>query len=151
MMVLKGNPVIKGKASGPAMVTKMPMNFTASFTKPKNLIPAWRSLVQDSNHDLFNKNIRDTVFVYPATIGSTYTGMVLLQRMFEKGSPAAMIVQRADSLLVSGTVLAETWFSRGVPVVEYGSDDLFEKIKTGDQVEVDGKTGEIKVTGSRNL
>ena len=145
MMVLKGNPVIKGKASGPAMVTKMPMNFTASFTKPKNIIPAWRSLVQDSNHDLFNKNIRDTVFVYPATIGSTYTGMVLLELMYRGVAPAAIIVQNADPLMAAGPILAEVWFEKGIPVVEYPGQDIFDKIKTGDQVEVNGDTGEITV------
>ena len=145
MTVLQGNPVIKGKARGPAMVTKMPMNFTASFTKPKNLIPAWRSLVQDSNHDLYNKNIRKTVFVYPATIGSTYTGMVLLELMYRGVAPAAIIVQNADPLMVAGPILAEVWFEKGIPVVEYPNEDIFDTIKTGDQVEVNGETGEIIV------
>lgn len=147
MNTLKGRGVFGGRGSGPALVTRMPMNFTAAFTKLANLLPSKRSEIQDRHHELYKKKIKGKVLVFPAAIGSTYTGMVLLQRMYEKGSPAAMIVQRADSLLVSGTVLAETWFSRGVPVVEYGSDDLFEKIKTGDRVEVDGKTGEITVTG----
>ena len=147
MITIKGKGIFGGRAGGPALVTRMPMNFTAAFTKLANLLPGKRSEIQDRHHELYKKKITGKVLVFPAAIGSTYTGMVLLQRMYEKGSPAAMIVQRADSLLVSGAVLAETWFSRGVPVVEYGSDDLFEKIKTGDRVEVDGKTGEIKVTG----
>ncbi|MGO9145620.1 MAG: aconitase X swivel domain-containing protein [Desulfomonilia bacterium] len=145
MTVLKGNPVIKGRASGPALVTKMPMNFTASFTKPKNLIPAWRSLVQDSNHDLFNKNIKKTVFIYPATIGSTYTGMVLLELMYRGTAPAAIIVQNADPLLAAGSILADVWFAKGIPIVEYPDEDIFDKIKTGAQVEVNGDTGEITV------
>ncbi len=145
MTVLQGNPVMKGKARGPAMVTKMPMNFTASFTKPKNLILAWRSLVQDSNHDLYNKKIRDTVFVYSATIGSTYSGMVLLEMMYQGVAPAAIIVQNADPLMAAGSILAEVWFNKGIPVVEYSNEDIFDKIKTGDQVEVDGDTGEITV------
>ena len=146
MTVLKGNPVIKGRASGPALVTKMPMNFTASFTKPKNLLPFWRALVQDSKHELFDKNIKGSIFVYPATIGSTYTGMVLLEAMYQGAAPAAIIVQNADPLLVAGSILADVWFDKGKPVVEYPSEDIFDKIKTGARVEVNGDTGEIFVS-----
>jgi hypothetical protein len=85
------------------------------------------------------------VLVFPTCIGSTYTGMVLLEIMYRRVAPAAMIVLEADSLLVSGSAIAEVWFDCGIPIVEYPSEDLFEKIKTGDAVEVDGATGEIRV------
>ena len=39
--------------------------------------------------------------------------------------------------------LANVWFGKGVPVVEYKPADLFDKIRTGDTVEVNGETGEI--------
>ena len=143
MVMLNGKPIFGGRGEGLALVTKMPMNFTAAFTKLANLLPHKRSTIQDRHHDLYKKSVKGRVLVFPAAIGSTYTGMVLLQRMYEKAAPAAMIVQRADSLLVSGTVLAEVWFGRGVPVVEYAGDDLLDKIKTGDRVSVDGQTGKI--------
>ena len=145
MMILKGNPIVKGKASGSAMVTTMPMNFTASFTKPKNIMPFWRSLVQDKNHELFNKDVKGTVFVYPATIGSTYTGMVLLELIYRGVAPSAIIVQNADTLMVAGSILADVWFDKGIPIVEYPNEDIFDKIRTGSQVEVNGDTGEITV------
>jgi uncharacterized protein len=145
MTILRGFPVIHGRASGPALVTRMPMNFTASFTKPKNIVPAWRSLVQDRNHELFNRKVGGTVLVYPATIGSTYAGMVLLELMHRDAGPAAIVVQAADPLMVAGPVLAEVWYGKGVPVVEYPDEDLFDKIRTGDRVEVNGDTGEITV------
>jgi hypothetical protein len=44
-----------------------------------------------------------------------------------------------------GSALAQVWFSKGVPVVEYQPDDLFEKIRPGDHVMVDGASGEIRV------
>jgi len=85
------------------------------------------------------------VLVFPACVGSTFTGMVLMQLMSEGKGPAAIVVQNADSLLVSGAVLAQVWFSKGVPVVEYQPDDLFEQIRPGDHVVVDGESGEISV------
>jgi predicted aconitase with swiveling domain len=145
MKVLKGKPILKGTASGQALVTGMPMNFTASFTKPKNLIRSWMSLVQDRNHELYNRNIKETVFVYPATIGSTYTGMVLLELIYRGSAPVAIVVQNADPLLAAGSILAEVWFGKGIPVVEYPDEDIFSQIRNGDHVEVNGDTGEITV------
>jgi predicted aconitase with swiveling domain len=143
MTTLKGKPVVKGRASGPALVTKMPMNFTAAFTKPKNLLAFWRSLIQDRHHELFNKDIKGTVFVYPATIGSTYTGMILLELMYQGVGPKAIIVQSADPLMAAGSILADVWFEKGIPIVEYPGEDIFEKVKNGARVEVNGDTGEI--------
>jgi predicted aconitase with swiveling domain len=50
-----------------------------------------------------------------------------------------------DSLLVSGVVLSEVWFSRRIPVVEYPGADIFDRIASGDIVEVEGTTGAIAV------
>ena len=147
LTILKGRAYVGGKARGTALVSRMPMNFTASFSSPVNLLPGRRSEIRDRHHDLFGKKIKDTVLVFPAAVGSTLTGMVLLDRMHKGVAPCSLIVQRADSLMVSGAVLAKVWFNKGVPVVEYGKDDLFEKICTGDRVEVDGDTGEIKIWG----
>jgi predicted aconitase with swiveling domain len=143
MKTLHGKGVFGGSARGKAIVTRMPMNFTAAFTKPLNLVPGREAQVQDRHHELFGKNLRASVLVYPATIGSTYTGMILLELMHKGQSPAAIIVQRADSLMVSGAVLAQTWFGEGIPVVEYTGDDIYDEIFDGAIVEVDGGSGEI--------
>ena len=145
MTLLKGRPVFGGIASGPAIVTKMPMNFTASFTKPKNLIPWWRSQIQDRHHDLFKCNVKGRVLIFPAAIGSTYTGMMLLELMYQECAPAAFIVQKIDPLLVSGPVLADIWFNKGIPIVEYPEKDIYDRISDDDWVEVNGKTGEIEI------
>ena len=145
MITLQGTGMVGGRAAGAALVTRMPVNFTAAFTKPHNLIPSRRAEVRDRHHDLFGHSIAGTVLVLPTCIGSTFTGMVLMQLMSEDKGPAAIIAQTADSLLVSGAILAEVWFGKGVPVVEYRREDLFDKIRTGDPVRVDGDTGEIGI------
>jgi len=148
MTRLQGRGVVKGRASGRAMVTRMPVNFTAAYTKPRNLLPGRRAEIQDRHHELYGKNTRGKVLVLPACIGSTYTGLVLLELLFRKQAPAAVIVREADSLLVSGAVLGDTWFDAGIPVIEYPDEDLFGRIRTDDRVDVDGGTGEIVVHGS---
>ena len=145
MTTFKGTAIVAGRGAGKALVTRTPINFTAALTKPHNLLPWRRGEIRDRHHDLFGSNVAGTVLVFPACVGSTFTGMVLMQLMSEGKGPAAIVVQSADSLLVSGAVLARVWFSKGVPVVEYQPDDLFEKIRPGDHVVVDGESGEIRV------
>ncbi len=140
---LQGKPIIVGRAEGEALVTRKPMNFTAAFTKPKNLIPWRKSEVCDRHHELSGQRVQGRVLVFPATIGSTYTGMVLLNLFANNNGPAAMVVQNVDTLLVSGVVLADVWFGKGVPVVEYRDNDLYDSICSGDLLSVDGHTGII--------
>jgi predicted aconitase with swiveling domain len=151
MITFTGRAVVGGHGSGPALVTRMPINFTAAFTKPHNLVPSRRAEVRDRHHDLFGTRIGGSVLVFPACIGSTFTGMVIMQLMSEEKAPAAIVVQNADSLLVSGAVLGKVWFDKGMPVVEYPSEDLFLKIKNGDRVVVDGETGEIGMDPERGV
>ncbi len=127
-------------------MTRAPMNFTAAFTKPQNLIFPWLgSQINDRHHELYKKLLKGTVLVYPATIGSTGTGMVLMELMANGQGPAAIIVGNPDTLMVSGPILAEVWFGSGVPVVEYPGEDIYDSIRNGDQVEVNGASGEIKI------
>jgi predicted aconitase with swiveling domain len=145
MTIIKGRPVFSGVGAGPALATKMPINFTASFTKPKNLFPWWRSQIQDRHHDLFQRDVKGSVLIFPAAVGSTYTGMVLLELMVQDHAPAAVVVRDADSLLVSGSVLADIWFKKAIPMVECPGDEVYEKVSDGDRVVVNGDTGEIEI------
>ena len=145
MIILQGRAVVGGRGEGLALVSTMPINFTAAFTKPHNLLPSRRAEVRDRHHDLFGTNLAGRVLVFPACIGSTFTGMILMQLISEDKAPAAIVVQNADSLLVSGAVLAQVWFKKGVPIVEYSAVDLFDRIRTGDRAVVDGETGAIRV------
>ncbi len=147
MEKLLGRPVVAGKAKGEALVTRMPLNLTASFSKPGNIFPSRRGVILDRHHELFKQDVKDRVLVFPACIGSTFTGMMLLQVIDGGVAPAAVVVQDADALLVSGPILGRAWLSRSFPIVEYKGSDLFDRIRTGDQVEVDGETGEIAVRG----
>lgn len=145
MYTLSGNVVVRGFGSGPALVTKNPINFAASLAGVSSIIPGKRGVIQDRHHELFQKNITNKVLVFPACIGSTFTGMVLMELIYKKEAPAAIIIQNADTLLVSGAILAEVWFNYRMPIINYSAKDIYDKIHTGDQVEVNGDTGEISV------
>ncbi len=125
---LKGRPIIAGEASGPALVTRQAVNFTAAMCKPANLLPGRKAQMWDIHHELYKIYLDGVVLVFPACIGSTHTGLVLLDLVAEGKGPAALLVQDADSLLVSGVALAETWYERSIPIVEVPGEDLFTHI-----------------------
>ena len=145
MKVYQGKTVVSGEAEGLALVTDMPVNFTAAFTKPVNFISSRRSEIRDEHHDLFKQRVRNTVLFFPTCIGSSYTGMMLLQLLYENQAPAAVVVQNADSLLVSGAILGEVWFRQKLPIIEYKEGDLFKEIRTGDFVQISGDNAEIVI------
>lgn len=147
MTVLKCKTVIGGTARGKALVTRQPINFTAAMCKVPNMLPSKRAEIRDAHHELFRENIGGRVLVFPSCIGSTHTGLVLLDLVSVGRGPAALIVQRNDSLLISGVVLSDVWFDRKIPVVEYGDDDLYDRVPDGAAVEVAGERCEIRVLG----
>ena len=145
MKTMKGRVVVPGNAGGEALVSRMPINFTAAFSKLSSAIPGRRSILLDQHHDLNGQNIKGKVIVFPTCIGSTFTGIMILQLIHGGFAPAAMIVQNADSLLVSGAVLGQVWLHKTIPVLEYPGNDLFDNIRSGDRVTVNGDTGEIEI------
>lgn len=136
-----GRVVIGGEARGEALVTRQPINFTASMCKVPNMLPSKRAEIRDRHHELFEQNIAGKILVFPSCIGSTHTGLVLLDLVSLERGPAAMIVQQNDSLLVSGVVLSEVWFGKTIPIIEYPGDDLFDAVSSGDPliIEADGR------------
>lgn len=145
MTTVTGHPVIKGKATGPALFTDKAFNFTAAFTKPENLLSFKKAEVRDRHHPWFRINVHNKVLFIPTAIGSTHTGLVLLDLVRLGKGPAAMVVDAADSLLVSGIVLSEVWYGRAIPIVEYPTQELADIVEDGMTVTVDGDTGEISI------
>lgn len=144
MIELKGRGITGGQASGPALVAHAAINFTAALSSVISLIPGRQAENRDRHHELFGQNMAGKVLVFPTCIGSTFTGMVLMQLMYSGNAPAAMIVTLADSLMVSGAVLAEVWFNAGIPILEVPPSDL-ARISTGDAISLDARSGVIKV------
>jgi len=145
MSQFQGRALLTGYGVGPALVSKTAINFGAAFGRSQNAIPGKRAVINDRHHELFKKNIKGTVLIFPACIGSTFTGMLLMQIMYKKEAPVAMIVRQADPLLIAGSVLSEVWFNCGIPIVEYDLEDLFSLVNTGDVVSVNGSNGTITI------
>jgi predicted aconitase with swiveling domain len=96
-------------------------------------------MLRDRHHPWFKINIKGKVVALPACIGSMHTGIVLLDLVRLKSGLAAIIVDSADPLLVSGILLSEVWYQRSVPVVDYQSAEIRSAFKDGQVVEVEGE------------
>jgi predicted aconitase with swiveling domain len=142
-MKFQGKPILKGVARGPLLGTDVPVNFVAAFTKIPNLLSSKRAEVRDRRHPWFKTSIKGKVIVLPTCIGSTYTGLVLLDMVRMENGPAAIVVDHADTLLISGIILSDVWYSKAIPVIECPTEPIRACIKDGQMVEVDGDTGEI--------
>lgn len=142
MTKLQGKVIIAGEGKGPALIATQGVNFTAALTKAPNIMPWKRSTFMDPFHPWYKQDICGKVLIFPSCIGSTYTGIVLLELVRSKLRPAAFIAETADTLLVSGVVLSEVWYNKVVPVIEYPLAELAAQLKHGDTVTVN-QAGEI--------
>jgi len=145
MTSLGATIIIDGACDAPALVTRQPINFPAALCKAPNLLPWKRGEVRDRGHEWFGKNIVGKALVFPACVGSTYTGLVLLEIISLGRGPAALVVQTADPLLLSGVILSEVWFDKSIPVLEHPGAHLFDEISTGDRIRIELGAGKLLV------
>ncbi len=142
-MQFKGVAVIPGQYEGGAIVTAQPINITAAFTK--GLVFPWlKGKVADKEHDLCGQDLRGKVLFLPTFIGSTTGGLILLEVFKAQIAPRAIVVQTAESLLVSGAILARLWLE-GVPlppIIECPA--AFAAAKTGNRVRIAGDLVDIE-------
>ena len=101
-LILIGKPVISGKASGIALVSREPLSFWGGYD--------WKSgEITDRRHPLSGENARGKVLVVPFTRGSSTTTEVLLEAIREGTAPAAI-----------GTTATDFFFALASVVVPWG-------------------------------
>lgn len=122
--IIQGQVIVAGSATGEALVTNQAINFTAAHCKPANLLPGKKSQMHDRHHPLYRAETRGRILIFPSCIGSTHTGLVLLDLISQNIGPAGLIVGQADSLLISGVALAQVWFARSIPIVALPGDSV---------------------------
>jgi len=123
-VVLKGRAVVQGEAEGELLCTGQPISFYGGVD------PATGE-VRDRTHELFGRSIAGKVLAFPAGKGSTVGSYVLYAMKRNGCAPAALLVERAEPIVVAGAVIA------GVPLVD-GID--LSQLATGRRVRVSGDT-----------
>ena len=91
-------------------------------------------------HPLEGESLRGRILVIRSTKGSSATPMVMGLAHRQGNAPLALINTEIDALAVLGCVVNR------IPMVSDLQEDPFEKIATGDYVQVDADRGTISVT-----
>lgn len=124
--VIRGRGIVKGHASGAALVAQEPLSFLGDVDIRTGTIVG--ALPSVSGRSLAGK-----VLVFPASIGSAGAWRFLYQLYRHGTHPVALVCRELpDPSVVQGAILA------GIPIVCETDDDVLSQIADGDQVEVDG-------------
>ncbi|MEA2090131.1 MAG: DUF126 domain-containing protein [Thermoproteota archaeon] len=126
---LKGRAIVPGNCRGRALVSTQPLSFLGDVN------PNLGTIIK-KKHDLYGKEIKGQVLCFPYGHGST-VGSYVLYSLARKGvEPKAIVNQKADPVVVVGAIIAE------IPMID--QIDV-QQIKTGDEVEVDGGVGIVRI------
>ena len=132
-MLLKGRTVSRGKATGPALVSKDAISFLGGVD-PKT------GTVIEKGHALYGRNVKGTVLIFPGGKGSTVGSYVIYQLKKNGVAPAAIINKSSEPIVAVGAIIS------GIPMVDRLEIDPTMSIKDGDSVAVDGDSGTVEVS-----
>ena len=121
--------IVSGKAKGVILKSKNPINFLGSVDKKSGVI-------HNEKYDIFNKSIKDSVFVFPHGIGSSVGAYTIFSLKSNNTAPDAMICQKADLTVASGCALAN------IPMITVSNDE-FDSIEDGKEIQIDTESENI--------
>ena len=132
-VIFQGKVIIRGQASGAALVSAEPLSFWGGYD--------WRTgEIIDRRHSLSGCIAKDKILVIPFTRGSSTTTAVLLEAIRAQTAPAAIITTDTDFFFALASVVAEELYASPLPLVALTASD-FAKLLNGDQIHIvdDGK------------
>jgi len=121
--------IVKGKAIGKIIKTQNPINFLSAVDKKTGVI-------QDKNHELYQKSIKDSILVFPHGIGSSVGAYTIYSLKSNNSAPLAMICKKADLTVASGCAIAN------IPLV-IASDDEINSLTDGHEISLDTESQNI--------
>ena len=121
--------IVKGKAKGVILKSKNPINFLGSVDKKSGII-------HNEKYDIFNKSIKDSIFVFPHGVGSSVGAYTIFSLKSNNTAPVAMICQKADLTVASGCALAD------IPMIIVSNDE-FDSIEDGKEIQIDTESENI--------
>jgi predicted aconitase with swiveling domain len=132
-LVLRGRRIVKGKASGEAVVTGEAISFNGG-------VDNMTGVVTEPGHELEGTNIAGKVLVFLTGKGST-GGSYKIYDMVSRGTaPVAFVQVSPESVTTIGAIIG------GIPAVAALDQDPTRAIASGDYVEVDADAGMVVVT-----
>ncbi len=133
-MKIKCRKISEGKAEGEIIVSKDSVCFY--------LVEPETGVVVEKNHDIEGKSIAGKILVMPSGKGSSVVQADGLFKLAQNDkAPKAMIIEHADTVLVSSAIIME------IPMVHKVEDQFYKTVIDGDVVSLDADKGEICLNG----
>jgi len=131
MREIKVRVISGNSAEGELLVYPKPISFLGEVD-PK------RGIILVSGQD--EVKIKDKILIFPGTRGSTVGSYVIYALKYYGNAPAAMVVHRAEPILIAGAVLAGITLAEGLSEVEMKEAMSYRR------GEVDAQKGVLRMT-----
>jgi predicted aconitase with swiveling domain len=131
-MEIRCRKISEGKVDGEVIVSKDSVCFY--------LVEPETGVVVEKNHDIEGKSIAGKVLVMPSGKGSSVVQADGLFKLAQNDkAPKAMIIEHADTVLVTGAIIME------IPMVHKVEDKFYKTVIDGDVVSLDADKGIIRL------
>lgn len=132
MKTFKCVKISGGRAEAEAIVSKDAVCFY--------LVEPATGVVVEKNHDINNSTVAGKVLIMPSGKGSSVVQADGLYKLAQnKMEPKGIIVEQADTVLVSSAIIMET------PMVHKVDKEFYDYVKTGMRIVLDADNGEITI------
>ncbi len=135
--VIHGTALVEGIASGPLLVSDMPLSFWGGYNQ-------FTGEVIDRRHPLSGKIATGCVLAIPASKGSSTTTAVLLEAVRRGTAPTALITNQVDTFLVLASIVADELYQKSIPVLALDAEG-FNLLSSGQYAAL-GQRGTLTVT-----
>jgi phosphomecalonate degydratase small subunit len=134
---IRGRSLVKGSAEGKALVSQK------AFTFAHGVDPATGN-VTDIRSDIRGMNVKGRILFYPFGKGSTTASSWFLEAVRLGNHPAGIVTEGVDLSAVIASTMAELIYKKSIPVVSGIPRTVYSGIADGEDVVLNGTTGEVR-------
>ncbi len=133
-MEFKGRSISKGFARGEVLLSREPISFYGGVDPNTGVIV-------EKGHPLEGKSIRDKILIFPRGKGSTVGSYIIYRLAKSHMAPKAIVNIEAEPIVAVGAIIS------GIPMIDKVDEKIFDLLRDGDIVEVDGDRGILRWMG----
>jgi len=135
--VLKGRIIIKGNIEGEVLISRKPFMF-AHGVNPKT------GEIVDKRSDVYGKNMKNKIFIFPNGKGSTTGSMWLLETIRRGNAPKAIINQETEMIIATGAVLGHLLYGKKTVIIDKVDFEELGEINPNSAIEINCNKIEVK-------
>jgi phosphomecalonate degydratase small subunit len=125
--------IVKGFAEGEALISNTPINFLT-------MIDAENGEIKAVNHHLYGKTLRDKIFVFPYSVGSSVGAYVLYSLKKKSVAPLAVVCSsKMDITTASACAISN------IPAVHLMHTSSIDALRNSRALNVDGEREQILI------